>query len=481
MSGEHRADLIFALPVVPRRAVLAGDLPGWEQGLLARGVEVVTAADGDQADLVVATADRGCALRLGQQGIIEGVRRVASEWRRRGHTRRLISIPPSGDPQATFDLGNRRATRYGLSRAVTPPEWTRRARNEVAARLSRAGLLPPLQHLAVTVSPHGDEPALLGPLRQIGLTGSEWYTVHALGSVVRRNAAFVFDGGSAPRYVVKYSRVPGLSVQFDRDESGLRIAAQHAVTAARAPTLLGRLELPGGYSLSVETAVVGSSLACVLRRSRHRRDRLRAVEAGASWIRDVGQRTATAPGAVRMHVERLTREAAPRHSLALSRDAVEAVGSLPAVVIHGDVHEEHIITAGDGFTVIDWEYAASAGLPLGDLLFYAANVLAAVDDPKRTRPRSSYVADLFAGRAPSSPTAMRWIREYVAALHLPAAAVGPAATLYWLSRSELSRVERERAERETGDQLAQSWLEQTIGAWLADEALGPQWSVWSVT
>lgn len=477
MAGEHRADLVFALPVVPRRAVLLGALPGWREGLLERGVEIVD--DAPNADLVVTTAEQAQrAGRAHRQTIVEGVRRVPARLRREGHVSRLASIPPTGDPKVIFDLGSRHAARYGLANAVTPPELSRRLRNQVAARMAWAGLLPPVQPLAITVSPFGREPALLAALRQLGVLGTEWYMVNALGSAVRRNAVFVFDGGTVPRYVAKFSRVPGLAVQFDRDETGLRIAARHAVTAQRAPTSLGRIELDGGYAASVETAAPGHTLATVLRRTRAHDERHDAIELGARWIRDVGVATATRTGSLRSVIDRLVREVAPRFRLTLPADAIEAAAEAPAVVAHGEVFEEHVVLARDSFTVIDWEHASEHGLPLADLLFYATNVLSALDDPEHNQGRTAHMVDLYAGRSPSSPIAFRWIRDYVTALQLPAEAVGPLATLYWLQRSELSRVERERAERETGGPVVPSWLEQTATAWLGDDALGPDWASW---
>src|SRR5262249_61488396 len=85
---EHRADALFALPDLPRRATLLGDLPGWRRDLEERRIELVDAG----ADVVVAdAAHAGGAIGVRAPAVVAGGARDAA-----GRPRRRR--PPAGPP-----------------------------------------------------------------------------------------------------------------------------------------------------------------------------------------------------------------------------------------------------------------------------------------------------------------------------------------------------------------------------------------------
>jgi aminoglycoside phosphotransferase len=98
-------------------------------------------------------------------------------------------------------------------------------------------------------------------------------------------------------------------------------------------------------------------------------------------------------------------------------------GELPVVIEHGDLAPPNLLRLrGGGLGAVDWEVADLHGLPLGDLLFFAAFVTSAVDDSAvdgrtspATAPAESAVArqaaflDIDAALVPAIALAM-WAR-----------------------------------------------------------------------
>jgi hypothetical protein len=280
-------------------------------------------------------------------------------------------------------------------------------------------------------------------------------------------------------HALKFARVPGEHTQFERDETGLKLAAAAGgPVAEHAPRWIGRCDV-GERAASLESAAAGTTLTRIIESASARDRKVDAARLGAHWLLDVARHTMSPPGSLTGEVERLVGQVLPAWAGRIDDLALtDAVASLPGVFNHGDVYEDHVIVDRDRLTVIDWEYASSASFPLWDLAFYATNVLSAVDGNGNRQQLDLFMAELFSGSAASSKLFFTWVREHVTELGLPADWVGRVMTLYWLHRSDLSRRERERAERAQGGRIEPSWLERTAEVWLSHAALGPRWNSW---
>jgi hypothetical protein len=449
---EHRADALFALPRLPRTVALFGDPPGWRRDLEARGLELVE--DG-AADLAVATEERlADALAAGAEAVVvDGVPRPL-----RAHglvTSRLLSLPLVGSPVLFVDLDRRGAARYALRRGIVHREVWRTARNEAVAALVGMGIVPPFPALVAVGSRRAGAPALVAAARDLGVPGDAgWVMLVSPGSVVRRNGLLVFPPGAGqPSHVLKFSRVREPSPAFEREERGVaRVAAAGGVVAAHAPRYLGRVEADG-FPAAVETAAPGTKLSTYLRRPLPRAAKLRPLEAVARWLVQVARETARPP-----------------------REVEPGLPPVPLTFQHNDLAEENVVVHRGGFTVLDWEWADPAGLPLGDLLYFGVHALRIVDGAGEAQAdRERHLVDLLRGQAPSSPVLFRWLRSLASELELPAESLGPLATLSWLGRAEVSRRERDRAEAVGGAPLDPSYPERVAELWTSEEGLGRSW------
>src|SRR5947207_1913508 len=84
-----------------------------------------------------------------------------------------------------------------------------------------------------------------GAAEVAGLADPEWALLVSSGSIVRRDAFLLFPPGEwAPAQVLKFGRVPGVTVQFERDARGAEATKLAGnVVARRAPAQLGRFEV----------------------------------------------------------------------------------------------------------------------------------------------------------------------------------------------------------------------------------------------
>ena len=479
---EHRADALFALPRIPRSATLLGELPGWERDLADRRIEQVAR----DADVVVAAGDHvEEALKLGAAAVVVDGRRGAG--RRLAEAglvlRRLLPIPVTGSPVVYADLARRRAARYGIERIIVHPERWRTLRNRVAGLAILAGVpLPAERQVSLGLRAPGP-PALLAGARDYGVAAdSPWVMLISKGSIVRRNAFFVFPvGGSEPVSVVKFSRVPWMDVAFDREQRGFELADAAGPTVTRHATrYLGRFVVDG-MAASVESAAVGTKLATLLRREGGAAAKLRVLDTVARWLIDVVTATATPPEGLREQREEYAREVVPFWAEeGAPPDLVDSLPPIPASFQHNDMAEENLVIRGGDFRALDWEWANDRGLPLGDLVYFGVHVLRLVDGVVSDEPaeRDGHFARLLAGETPSSPILFRWIGQAVRALGLPPESVGPMVTLSWLERGRISRVERWRAEEVGGKPLGLPFGERAAKLWLRHPALGPGWTAW---
>jgi hypothetical protein len=475
---RHRGDALFTLPRIPATVALLGELPGWAEGVRERRIELVD--PGDKPDVVVAEvarAEEATALDASSL-VVDGRARLSTSSDR--PTRRLLPLPVAGEPALLVDLGQRRAARYGIRHGIVHPERWRTLRNRAASRLAGLGLLPTPAG-AMTVVGAGGMPELVAAAGEAGgLPDPEWLLLVSSGSIVRRDAFLLFLPGEAvPSQVVKFSRVPGAALQFERDEQAARLVSKTGgVVARHAPALQARFEA-GGRSASLETAAPGTKLTNLLREPHPRQAKLNVVEAVAQWLIQVAHETAAPPEALTAERERLDREVVPawaEHGLA--PDLIAALPPVPATFLHNDVGEENVVYADGDFMVLDWEWAQPHGLPLSDLVYFAVHVLRIVDGAATEEARDRHFVDVLAGRAPSSPVLFRWVRELVSALELPPESVGPLVTASWLDRGRLSLSERRRAEDVGGTALEPAFAERAALAWIREPELGPGWGAW---
>jgi hypothetical protein len=475
---EHRADALFALPALPATARLIGELPGWERDLAERGVEIVAGA----CDLAVASPDRiDEALAAGAPAVIvDGGRRSPARLRAGGlSVQRLLPLPLEGSPVLYLDLDRRRAASYALRHGISHTERWRALRNRGVAVMLRAGVFPAVDALVSVGARAPGEAALVRAAAPLGVpAGANWTMLVSAGSIVRRNALLLFPArASEPAWVLKFSRVPGATAQFDREQRGFALVerAGGGALARHAPTYFGRARA-GAYHLSVETAGTGPKLATLLRQPSSTARKRTLLEAVADWLIQVARETAAASPGLQPELDRIGSEVLPfwdRPGLATGLER------LPASFQHNDMGEDNLIMGRDGFVAVDWEWAQPHGLPLGDLLYFGSHVLRLLDGALLEEERDPHFEALVTGRAPSSPVLFRWMRRLADTIGIPPEAVGPLATLSWLDHGWLSARERGKAEAASGRRLGEAYAERCARTWLTHPDLGAEWSVFT--
>jgi hypothetical protein len=310
-----------------------------------------------------------------------------------------------------------------------------------------------------------------------------WFLTFGQGDALSRNAFQLFRAGAdRPEWVLKFARVAGYSQRFDSDERGLRLArAAGDVVAAHAPRMVGRFDVDGVHA-SLETAAAGSRLRDVLRTPGDRTVKLRLIERIADWILELARLTQTSPEAMGAEQERLRSEVVPRWSeLGVHSELVEELPPLAAVAQHNDLGTWNVVVDDGDFVVVDWENAREAALPLWDLLYFLGDAFVLLDKSDASAPERlpGRMARLFAGEAPSSPLLFSWVRRAAEAAAVPADAVGPVATLCWLSHSLSAGAHNvDIAAFTPRDPPRMHGLEGIARAWMAHPALGPSWSAW---
>jgi len=436
------ADLRFVVPHEVRRAVVLGAdrdagaarLAG---GLARAGVDLLAPAGVlPEVDLVVAPA---------------GEHRPALELAARTHlllgpgsrtpgrsSRPLLVHRPGATPATVVPLRSSLALRHHL-RDLAPARGGRgRLRDAALLAAGRgpsavAGLLPHWSSARVVRRRGADlRPGLLRAAAEVvpALAG-EWVLALGAGDELQRAVFHVLRPGR-PGWVVKFSRVAGYDSSMVRDEVGLAlVAAAGPATRAHAPAHLGRFELHG-VAASVESAGAGPQLLQALPDGPDD-----VLEAVVAWVQALGAETRRPASALGPELSRL-QGVLERDGLALAApaDLVQRVAELPAVLQHNDLGSWNILSDGRSFTVVDWESASPAGLPLWDLIYFAADVLARLDGPADPAVLLARAVDVFSGRSPRSALLFRWVRTAAAALGLPLEAVGPTAALCWLHHGQ---------------------------------------------
>jgi hypothetical protein len=480
----RRGDVRFLLPRLPERALVLGDLDGWREALAGAMVEVVPGDDRRTPELAVAPAAlAGRALASGAEMVVlEGA--APRALARSGLAlARLLPRPSLEEPSLLVPVDDPVVSAYAVDHwSVVDRRW-KAVRARGARALLRRGSFPNLSSLVTLAVGRPGPPFMVAEAEdRLGLPkGTRSLLALGQGDVLSRNVFHLFPpGGTAPEWILKFARVGGYVEPFERDERGLAIAARSGGrVAARAPRLLGRLELDGIHG-SLETAADGHRLRDLLLRPGPRRPKLRLIDAVAGWILDVARETAAPPEALADERRRLEEEVLPHWTkLGAAGDLVARLPSLPAVVQHNDLGSWNVVVGPAGFTAVDWESARERALPLWDLCYFLADALAVLDGSTNGSLRHLHTTRLFRGELASSGVLFRWLRAAVAELELPPASVGPVVTLCWLHHA-LSPVARRAAIGSFARGAAQPThgTENVAAAWLSDPALGERWDRW---
>jgi hypothetical protein len=475
----RRADLRFALPRNPRRAVVLGGLGEWEEGLRQGGVEVGTA--GDRPDLAVAPAElvREAIATAAPMIVLEGTRRSRALADAGYGQQTLLPLPDHIRPELFLPLGQRNAIRYAVERWRPGATAIERGRNLLARELLARRIAPPGRTPATIAALEPAAPFLVTAAAEVlGASRLNWFASFGMWAHSEtRGALFLFEPSApAPGWVVKFARIPGLEHLFDADEAGLALAEQAGgVVAASAPRLLGRLDV-GLLDASVETAALGERLAPILGGGASRAEKLAVVGRFAEWIAAVARETAASPDLFRPELRRLEDEVVSRWTgRGLSADIVAGLPPLAPVFQHGDLWADNVFARSHGFTVVDWESARRHGTPLWDALYFLTDALALVDGAHSDAERLEHFVRLHRGELGSSEPFFRGVRTAADATGVPDEAVGPLATLLWLSYALLDVAHVERVGG-AGATAPPTW--RMSERWLDDPQLGPGWSAW---
>jgi Phosphotransferase enzyme family len=476
----RRVDARFLLPNPPSTALVLGDLDAWRTALQDLGVAVIDRPSGEPADLVVAPAGLHVAAeRSGSDMLIlEGRCPRPATY----NSRRFLARPSLEQPSLLVPLDDPVPARYAIERwSVVDTRW-KRIRARAAALLVERGRFPRLRSTVTVATRVSTTPHIVAAAQRFGIPEDAlWALTLGQGDVLSRNVFHVFPAAAdEPEWVIKFARIPDYRDPFDRDEHGLALAASvPGRLSQHAPRLVGRFQERGLHA-SVETAAKGRRLRERLIEPGSRAAKLRLVEKVADWIVELGRETSGAPEALGQERKRLTEDVVGKWSAeGAPANLAQSLPSLNPVLQHNDLGSWNIVVDERSFTVLDWESAQEAGLPLWDLFYFLADALAVLDGSLRGEERHLHTIRLFRGELPASRTLFSWTRRAAEAGSVPSDAVGAIATLCWLHHS-LSHVHRTAAiSRFTSDVLPPvHGTERVADLWLRDPTLGEHWTLW---
>ena len=460
---------------------MSGDLADVGNGFKEAGVE----QDRRNPDVAVVTAPyMGEAVAADATAVAVigsgGSRNVRRRW---PHTRRFIALPDAHAPQLMIPVDRPSIASYAIRNWWSGESRLQRLRNGLAPAAMKIGVFPDLSRSVTLGLPSAQAPFVVGGARAFGIPDEvDWFLTLGLGDVLTRAVFHVFPRPEPePRWVVKFARVAGYADPFSKDERGLSLVADAGGSiSAHAPRLIGRFDV-AGLPASIEEAAVGRRLTYLLQTPGHRVRKLRAIDAVAEWIVEVGRQTAApgrffAPERNRLRTEVIL----PWRAAGVSEDLVDLVPEVPAVLQHNDLGCWNIVIGRHGFTAVDWESARRYGLPLWDLVYFLVDALVHLDGAWDPRRRETHAARLLRGELPSSAILFRWIEAAVDSLGITPSSVGPIVTLGWLHHG-LSHVARQKASDSlvAGPRSTGTYGEWMVRLWLRDPCLGPRWSAWS--
>lgn len=472
----RRIDARFLLPHPVRRAAVLAGADEWRPELERAGIAL---ASGGELDLAVAPAERAPeALALRPRAIVlEGRRpRVPATDL---EVRRYMPLPSLAEPIVFVPLGIGGPARYAVRQWAFADRRWKRARNRGLGEVAARGLLPPVRPEVVVAAPRGLpfvvraglEHGLAEDVRPLLLAGQ--------GDDYSRATFLLFQPRARePSWALKFARLPVRLGSFERERMGLELVREAGgVVAEHAPRWLASLEAEG-LQCTLETAARGKPLLALLRSSPSRPEKLQAIGRVCAWLIKVALSTQAGPGALQEERRRLADDVLPHWEVdrRLAGDVLE----VPAVLVHNDLGSWNVVSAGDDFTVLDWEDAIRHGLPLWDLLYFLADATSHLDVGEAApEKQAEHFERLFLGRAQSSDLLFRWVRAYVDALGLSPEAVGPVATLCWL-HSGLAGEQRAEEARDAvaGRYAAFALMRERAERWLRVPGLGANWDAW---
>ena len=248
-------------------------------------------------------------------------------------------------------------------------------------------------------------------------------------------------------------------------------------SAAHVPRLIGRFDVDGLHA-SLETAAAGRRLRDVILTPGGRAAKLALIDRICEWILELGRRTQSRPEALNAERERLRTVAAAWSAAGVGSNLVDELAPIPAVAQHNDLGTWNVVADGGDFVVVDWENAREAALPLWDLVYFLGDAFVLLDGSDAPEQLPARMVRLFAGEAPSSPLLFSWIRRAAEATAVPPEAVGPIATLSWLSHSSSIGAHNLDLADRARDRPRALGIEGVAASWMAHPALGPRWSLW---
>ena len=283
--------------------------------------------------------------------------------------------------------------------------------------------------------------------------------------------------------MVKFTRLPHADESATADLAGMLLAAGSPVARLHAPRSLGhgRLASPqGGPSLpwTAETLGVGESLTAHLQTPGG--DRIALIKAIARWLCDLALSTTGPAGSLRPLLDGLHQESDAVSGMIPFR--LDSTEELATVLSHDDLGCWNVVTDGKDWTVLDWEGARAAGLPLADLLYLLTDALGQRDGARSDDERLSHALRLHRGELPASALLFALVREHALALRIPIAAVPTLALACWLwhGRGTEQRLATARA---AGIEIVVPLppAAQLGRAWLLDPELRSTWEAFART
>jgi hypothetical protein len=150
------------------------------------------------------------------------------------------------------------------------------------------------------------------------------------------------------------------------------------------------------------------------------------------------------------------------------------------VLQHNDIGCWNVHVDGREFAVVDWESSRTAGLPLWDLLYFLTDALAIQAARSDGLGKEQAVPRLLRGELAASQVLFDRLRDAAERLDVPAAAVGPIATLAWLEHARSPDLRAEIASLQEAESGAGRFpLEEVASYWLSDPLLGVDWPAYS--
>lgn len=452
------ADLRFLAPSPPRTAAILGGRTEEAEGFRAAGVEVVRAGATTEVDLVLGARRelrKARALRP-RAAIVLGWPAVGAPSQNR---RYLVTRGLDGPALAALEDGPVR--RFLTGTWSTPTSHLGRARNRVVRHVGRG-----VANVAVS-APGGAVPyPLSAAQRALGLplpTG--WVLQFGRGDDLQRVVALAFAAGPAPTWVLKFSRVPGAPARGEFEQRVLaELEARAPAVAARATRVLGRLEI-GGSDATVEPAAAGANMSGYLRTAPARGRHVLADQV-ICWAIELTSATVS-----RAPSHRAGRRPLLEELVGVEPGLLARLDGAATVLAHNDLGTWNILTDGRSFTIVDWESASIAGMPLWDVAYLATDILCELHGPTADEERVRWCAALWREELAVSARLSGYLRRAARAAGVADGDLAPLVASCWLHH----RSSQQRRRRQLGRSAAAGYLGCFGARWSQDPTLGNAW------